>query len=258
MKRIRGFEQGILLILVLSLSLLSQLPGVVAEEEDSNKEEITLKVVATLGSNIKDTEFYKATYQSTESKKLVKNKILVKIPRGLPMWKDSLGKISQLKEGDVAHIFAKPEERNVTSATGDVSEVERFLKESSLIIKSETPAVDIEYENPKQKSFEWCKSKVQKSGKGGLIVEFIDQPYKVLMAKKYQIILRQEVPTETREKKWKKLIRKGAQLVLRGKPSSEKPPAKKSKAETRKAFEAVEIILINKKISGYYGRHLKL
>ena len=96
MKRIRGLEQGILAILVLLLSLLNQLPGVVAEEEDSNEEEITLKVVATLGKKIKDTEFYEATYHSRISKKRVKNKILVKIPKDLPMWKDSLGKLTQL------------------------------------------------------------------------------------------------------------------------------------------------------------------
>lgn len=225
--------------------------------EGAGDSEGDFKVVGTLGEKLKDSDYWELTYQVQEEKKRVKKTALVKLGEELPLLSDRIGRFEELKEGAVVQIFGKPEEREIPGNAGGIAGYDRQIKRGQLVVGGEKMRISKAYKDAKDAELQWCEATVEKSGKGGITVQFNRTSYRVIMDKQYQVILREAVDEAQKSKLWPKLVKKGALVSIRGRPASEPPAGVDEKLKDAPAIEAVSLVLVDKRVSAYYGQQLE-
>lgn len=250
-------KQAFLVLLSMFLSGSVLLADRGGESDAGAAKEFDLNVVATLGKSIRGSEFFEVTYYVRgEKKRPEKKRALVKIPASVPFLRDRLGALKECKEGDVIRIFGKPEEREVFGA-GGVAGRERIVKRGQVVVTGDLAVVP-DYKDRKDRELKWSEAEVEQAGKGTNMKVLIEgASFHVSMNKSYKMVVREEIPEEVLAKLRSRLLRRGALLIVKAKSSSEKPELKGKDAELE-AFEASRVILIDRRVQGYYGTLLRI
>ena len=125
-----------------------------------------LRVKGVLGAPAKGGgAFYELRYDEPEGKKMVRKKVWIRIDSGTQIRRDRTAAVTEFKEGDLLHVFAKPVERE-SGGRGGISGGKdfRLLQASRVVIGGKDVSVNGSYGDPKDKGFQWCSVKVDKAG----------------------------------------------------------------------------------------------
>lgn len=250
-------------ILVAGFLLASVGPHGDVRCRETDDEDGSFRVVASLGKRIRGTDFYEVTYREIVGRKRVKTTILVKISASTPLFRDRAGKLTELARGDTVHVFAKPEEREVIDPQrGVVVGTDRFLRQGLLIARGERIKVDDSFRSkkPGQSEHRWCQAAVERGGgKAQVTVRFQGNSYLVTTDKKCRVILRVGIPDDIKEKRRRKLLRRGTAVVVTATPTADVAESGSKKAgEATRAYVATRVVLVPRNMTGYYGTMLRI
>jgi hypothetical protein len=210
---------------------------------DTKIQTYDLDTLGTLGGPAKGSvEFYELTYQGKDAKKKnVKKVVWLKIDSGTKLLVDRMVGCESFKENDELKVFAKPRESQAGGKAG-LDEVDRRLQAARVVLGGKERTVNESFSDAKDKDFAWCDVSIEKPG-GSPTVRYESASYKMTLDKGAAVLRRDDADM-------KKDIRKGARILVQGTEVAEKPTGEK---EDRTAFQAVRIIVLDPRSSGWWA-----
>jgi len=213
------------------------------KKEKVKAESYDLNTQGVLGAPAKGGgDFYEFTYTVLDGKKRSSKKAWIKIDSETTVLKDRKALVSEFKEGDPLMIFGKPVERESGGPGGYVGGGKNFrvIQASRVILAGKSLTVNDAYADPRDKTFTWCESKVEKAG-AAMTVTYNDGSYKLSLDQGAAIFLRGDGDL-------KRDVKKGAKLVVQGNTVSEKPDGE----EERPTFKVVQAIVMEPSLLRWY------